>query len=253
MMTPRVTNNDIILHDEEFNGQEVEAAALPPPTEIEMADHPEAEEEPDEPEPTSRRTSNRYCFSRNQALAALAALAVVVGTATVVSRAASGKTSISSNMQQAAVVPVDVPGYKFIGPGYCRDEDDKAFPFFSYRGTSGHAVATAGACAKQCEDCVEDDVAFTFKGFHHSPTYVEGGNCLCLYNDDYPAGKDDVAFDKFKNTGPCKAYSIADDGRFSSTGEITSFKLADDYGCYKVGGGNSKSKASKTPKAAKRG
>ena len=256
MMTP-VTNNKPTIHDEEHQGgQEVEAAALPPPTEIvEMAaNHPE-EEEPDEPEPTSRRT-NRYRFSRNQALAALAALAFVVGTATVVSRAASGKTSsINSSMQQAAVVPVDVPGYTFIGPGMCRDEDDKAFPFFTYRGPSGHAVATADACAKQCEGCVEDDVAFTFKGFYHSPIYVQGGNCLCLYNDDYPAGTGDVAFDKFKNTGPCKAFSIVDNGGFSSTGEITSFKpTADSYSCYKfVGGGSGKSKASKTPKAAKRG
>ena len=261
MMTPRVTNNDIILHDEEFNGQEVEAAALPPPTEMAANRREEADEpDDDETEEPSGRTNRRYRFrfSRNQALAALAALAFVVGTATVVSRAASGKTSsitINSSMQQAAVVPVDVPGYTFIGPGMCRDEDDKAFPFFTYRGPSGHAVATADACAKQCEGCVEDDVAFTFKGFYHSPTYVQGGNCLCLYNDDYPAGTGDVAFDKFKNTGPCKAFSIVDNGGFSSTGEITSFKpTADSYSCYKfVGGGSGKSKASKTPKAAKRG
>ena len=242
-MTPRVTNNDINLHDEEFNGQEVEAAALPPPTEMAVNhNHPEEEEPEDEPEPTSGR-SNRYRFSRNQALAALVAVALV-GTVAVISRArarASGKTSISSSMQQAANVPQDL-GYELVEEGTCVDASNNNYPVIVYAGP--YAV---DACANKCKDCVEGAVPYTFVGMHHEPTSA----CICLVS----APVNSADFDQFNSDGPCKATATVT--TYIGTGPIMGTDTqAKGFTCYKYvggGGGGGDSKASKTPKAAKRG
>ena len=234
MMTPRVTNNDINLHDEENNGQEVEAA-LPPPTEM-AVNYPE---EPEEPEPTSRRT-NRYRFSRSQALAALAAAALVVGTATIISRVASGsgKTSISSSMQmQAAVQPVDVPGYTYLGLGYCVDGVGNEYPVVRWDG-----VATAADCATNC-GCVKDQSLLNpFRGMMYSqPTQ----SCYCNVDGPMDSAIAGVL------TSACNAVSVLDQN-YIGAGTMSDTPMSGGfYTCYRfVGGG---SKASKTPKAAKRG
>ena len=242
MMTPRVTNNDINLHDEEFNGQEVEAAALPPPTEMAANRREEADEpDDDETEEPSGRTNRRYRFrfSRNQALAALAALAVV-GTATVISRAASGKTSsISSSMQQAAVVQQEVPGYTNFGVGYCQDASNAYYTRIRHFLSVG--ANTAQDCADKCE-CVKNDVTVSYRGFAHQPTNSRECDCFVdnTSKDVLSAVSDQCEPDELSG-GP-------------GTGEIKGIDTGinfNDYSCYKVGGGGSK--AGKAPKAPKRG
>lgn len=257
MMTPRVTNNDIILHDEEFNGQEVEAAALPPPTEM-AANHPE-EEEPDEPEPTSRRT-NRYRFSRNQALAALAATVALVGTGTVVSRAASGKTTTSidssmqaanvpqpqdlgyesgvtgtvgSNMQMQAanVVPVDVRGYEVVGSGGCLDGSDNYFPWVRYYSANG--IPNVKKCGAKCLKCVRTAFPSQFVGFYHNP---QDENCICAVSQ--PIGGGD--FDQF-DSGKCNTPASNTWPTNPGTGPIAKTFTAAGYTCYRFVGGDRKS------------
>ena len=238
MMTPRVTTNNDILHDEEFNGQEVEAAALPPPTEMAVNRREEADEpDDDETEPTSGRT-NRFRFSRNQALTALAATAALVGTATVISRAASGsgKTSISSSMQAAAVAD-EVPGYELLGPGQCRDVNNDNFPNVRYLGPSDF-----NECGAKCLKCVGTAFPSQFVGFDHNP---KDENCFCLVSQPVTLAD----FGQFDSDGECKASSTRAIKK-PGTGPIAQTVSVPGYTCYKVGGG---SKAGKTPKTTKRG
>jgi hypothetical protein len=243
MMTP-VNNNNKPIHDEEHQGgQEVEAA-LPPPTEMAVSHPPEETDEP------SGRTNRRYRrrFSRNQALAALAALAFVVGTATVISRAASGKTSsINSSMQQAAVTgtattvfptttvppPPKIDGYTYVGPAFCRDENDLNYNYLQY---NGDCTTDDLACANKCDlQCIKDVPTVTLRGFTR-----QGSTCYCwidgpLY-DLGPLSKSCPNPDGF-------ASSRSGAGPIEGVGGSTAT-------CYKV---KNNSKASKAPKAAKRG
>jgi hypothetical protein len=126
-MTP-VTNNHDIPHDEVFNGQEVEAAALPPPTEM-AVNHPEDKEEELEHDVHSTNTNRwRPGWSRSRALTAFLATAgvgAVVGTGSVVFRAASGKTSISSKQAAAVATDLLIDDYIEFGDGFCLDGADK--------------------------------------------------------------------------------------------------------------------------------
>ena len=254
-MTPvTVTNtntNKDILHDEENKGQEAALSSSPMPMENEMAaNHPEEAEEPDADETTERpshRTNRyRFSFSRSQALAALVAGLALVGTVSVVSRAArassKSKTSISSNLQ-ASVVLDEVSGYEVL-PGYCLDEDNYDYPYVAFFRIAP-TPATAQACADKC-DCVKNNLpttlpTTTFRGFSF---YATNNDCYCWVDSPVQSSVLNPFF-----TAPCFA---SDASRFGDgAGPIMTSDGDPDWSCYKVGGGNSK--ASKTPKAAKRG
>ena len=230
-MTPVSKNEDLRLRDEESHGQEVEAAALPPPTEM-AVNHPEEAEEPDKP---SGRT-NRYRFSRNQALAALAALAVVVGTATVISRAASGKTSISSSMQAANVVAVEDLGYEVVGSGACRDGSNKYFPYVQYAGL------TINECGAKCLKCVGTAFPSQFVGFHYISKAIQG-NCVCAVSQPITS----TDFNPYNADGECKAFYTLTTN--PGTGHIAQTYPLAGFTCYKVGGGSSKAGKTKAGKA----
>ena len=253
-MTPVTNNKHKDLHDEESKGQEAVLFSFSSPTEDEMAaNHPEEAEEPDADETTERPShrTNRYrfsfsfSFSRSQALAALVAGLALVGTVSVVSRAArassKSKTSISSNLQ-ASVVLDEVSGYEVL-PGYCLDEDNNdSYPYVAF---SRITPATAQACADKC-DCVKNNLpttlpTTTFRGFSF---YATNNDCYCWVDSPVQSSVLNPFF-----TAPCFA---SDASRFGDgAGPIMTSDGDPDWSCYKVGGGNSK--ASKTPKAAKRG
>lgn len=256
-MTPVTNNKD--LRDEENNhhhGHEIILHLMP--NENEMAtNHPEPEEEEldeeDEMEmhPDAGNTNRwRPGWSRSRALTAFLATAgvgAVVGGGSVVFRAARGKPSISSNMQAAnANVPVDLPGYTFVGIGNCQDAAQKPYPQVIFKGGS---VETAQLCATKCEECVVGPGGFTFVGFYY---YTFGGEagCSCLVSQTDPR----VDFSQFRDDGICKADDTDNNSSvFSGTGPISSARPGTSSTCYKVGGGggskSGKTKRSKAPKS----
>ena len=251
-MTPVTNNKD--FHDEENNhghiGHEIILHSMP--NENEMAtNHLEDDEEQelDKEDEMHSSNTNRGCrFSRSRALTALLATAgvgAVVGGRSVVFRAARGKPSISSSMQAAnANVPVDLPGFTFVGIGNCQDAAQKPYPQVIFKGGSGE---TAQLCATKCEECVVGPGGFTFVGFYYY-TFMGEASCSCLVSQTDPR----VDFSQFRDDGICKADDTDNSSVFSGTGPISSARPGISSTCYKVvGGGGSKSGKTKRSKAPK--
>ena len=235
-MVPVSNNNDI----EESRGRDqgVEAA-LPPPTEIEMAtNHPE---EPEAEEPFRR--TNRYLFSRSRALTALLAAAGVgaaVGTASVVFRAASGNPSTITSNKQVANVLLAPDGYEQVGnlgDGLCADANSNSHPYATF-----FSLFAVGDCADKCNECVATAFTTSFVGMAYNPTTQ---TCTCMVSQTGTI----VDFSQINCIGGCKYNAAAPSN--TGTGPIAGTVPFSGWTCYRfVGGG---SKASKTPKAPKRG
>ena len=248
-------NNKVILRlrdaDEENNpGHEIILRSLPNENEVPSAAsnrHPEEEPDADEDEQPFSYGRWRPAWSRSRALTAFLAAAgvgVVVGTASVVFRAAGGKpsTTITSNKQVANVVSAPT-GYEQVGnvnDGFCADGSSQFYPNVQYYGP---ATASVSDCATKCNAnaCVAGD--FPFVGLAHS---TDSQGCVCFVSQTVP----NVDLSQINNIGGCRysRQSSSDSG----TGTIAGTKsMGGGWTCYRyVGGG---SKAGKTPKAPKRG
>ena len=129
-------------------------------------------------------------------------------------------------------------GYTFVGNGVCKSANNRFYPWVQYYG-----VYTAKECADKCK-CI-DNGSVTFRGFGLSGYY---GSCDCFV--DSPASAE---LPPFLNP-PCNANEYLPFPANTGSGPImtsSSDTCDESYNCYKVGGGDSK--ASKSPKAPKRG